>query len=223
MIIAKYLTPQYTGDGQYYWYVNTSNELVIRAYNDFTTGTITEGTDIVNAKYSYDNRIYNFVVVKCGFDPANRPITSRAVDYSSIAKHGMKYYILVDNTIAETLLSQDGLTTGNPYPASYLHTCSWKDESGNIVQASSDSDYRAKFRAQVKVVGAKYGSDFIEINSGLLKKFSIVLLPTFGYLPGQVYKVTAPSYNINNKNMRITDVQYSNVNTVLTLKEDLGK
>lgn len=220
-VINKYLTDQYMQDGQYYWYVDINNKLVIRPRLDNPTNSITEGVDILNAKYSLDPQIYNYVIVKCGTDSQGSQITTRAVDYTSMAKYGFKYYFLVNNNIASDLFKADNVEQGS-YPTSYPHTCAWKDESGSTVTATGDSDYRSKFRAQVKVLGSNYGLEWINLNSSLKKKFTLVLMPTKAYTVGGVVTIIAPSYNINNKNMRISDIQYSQSNTILTLKEDVN-
>lgn len=220
-IITKYLTDKYMADGKYYWYVNVSNELVIRPIVNVFTNTITEGVDIISAKYGLDPKIYNYVIVKCGLDSKGSNITTKAVDYVSMAKYGFKYYMLVNSNIASDLFASDGVEQGS-YPTSYPHTCSWKDENGDVVTASGDADYRNKFRAQAKVAGTSYGMDWISKNSNLSRKFTIELFPNRDYTIGNVIKIIAPSYNISGLNMRVISVQYSLINTVITLKEDVN-
>lgn len=221
-VIEKYLTDKYMQDGNYYWYVSTENKLVIRPRTNTSLYTLNEGVDFINMKYTYDPQIYNWIHIKCGFDPANRPISTFQADYTSIAKYGQKYYMLVNNQIAEDIMTAEGLTTStNVYPSSYPHVCSWKDENGNTVTATNDNDFRNKFREQAKVAGKSYAQKFISMNSGLRKKFTLILTPSRNYTLGTVITVNAPSYNMVSKKMRITDIQYSGINTILTVKEDL--
>jgi len=220
-IINKFLTEQYLQDGQYYWFVDVDNKLKIRARLNNPVATLIEGTDMISAKYALDPQVFNFIVVKCGFDSETRPITTRAVDYTSIGKNGFKYYMLVDNSIASDLYASDNVEQGG-YPTAYPHTCSWKDENGDTVTATSDSDYRTKFRTQCKIAGTNYGLKWINLNSTVGKKFTIELMPTKNFTVGEVVTIYSPSYNLNHVNMRIQDIQYSNSNTVLTLKEDVN-
>lgn len=194
-VLDKYLVDGYTGDGKYYWYVNTSNELVIRKryVGDTNPTPLIEGSNIKTLKTGIDvGDVKNYVIVKCGKDLDNRPITTRADDPVSRAKHGFKYYIYVDEQIAEKI-RQTGAYSG-------------------------DND---AFREAVKADGRKAGQDFIQLHNQGVIKADVIIAPSVTFTIGDKVNLTAPSYNLTNKTLRIKDMTYDIDSTTIGLVEEV--
>ncbi|HEY9702639.1 MAG TPA: hypothetical protein V6C58_09345 [Allocoleopsis sp.] len=196
-ILDKYLTDGYTGDDKYFWYINKDNKLIIRKrVVDTSTSTLTEGVDFKTGKFTYDIKdVKNYVIVKCGMDIASppRPITTRADDPVSRAKHGFKYYMLVDKTISEKVF-----TRGN-----YGGT-------------------NAGFREAVKAEGRRVGEDFIRLYSNGVYTATLSLPPTMSYTIGDKVSITAPSFGLTSKALRIKEVMWDIDSTTLTLIEEVA-
>lgn len=225
-ILERFLNEDYTGDGRYFWYINTQNELVIRKRMTVITGNITEGTDaIVSMQIDNDTSdIRNFIVVKCGNDPAGHPITTSYRDNVSMAQYGMRYWLL-KTADAGDLLEQCKNSTASwsstsMYPPAYPFTCPWKDINNATVTASSDSDFVAKFRTQVKVLGENNGKQFAASHNKGYKRIVLELPPTLNWKIGDIINCTIPSYNLTNFRIRVYEIEYNNNSTILTLKEE---
>ena len=193
-LLEKYLQDAYTGDGRYYWFVNNSKVLVIRPRNDASSVTLTEGVDFKTAKYSVNaDDVKNFIVVKCGRDNGGNSITTRYDDPVSRAKYGFKYYMLIDESIAQRL-----------------------KETGAY---ESDND---GLRVAAKAEGEELGKSFASIRNKGFRKFSVVMSPNHNFSVGDKLKITAPSYNVTGLDMRIKQVSYSKEDTTISLEEEVA-
>jgi len=110
-IFEKYSTNSYTDDGYYYWYVNVDKELVWKRGDDYDSETYNYNTDsTLSFKYSVDSsKIINYVICKCGVDPAGSAIASKPViDEESKSKYGVKFHLYVDRvTYIQELNTRD--------------------------------------------------------------------------------------------------------------------
>ena len=92
-MLEELTSDKFTGDGDYYWYVNQDNEFVWfqaddTGFNNFDMSTQNyrmskSGKDIKDVK--------NFIIARGGRSPANNIIMDKYIDYSSVTKHGYKY------------------------------------------------------------------------------------------------------------------------------------
>jgi hypothetical protein len=206
--LDKYLKGDYTGDGDYFWYIipdGTStnyNKLVIRKKNvGNIKSTWFQGADFKTAKTAVNaDDIKNFIIVKCGLDLNNRPITTRYDDVASRAKNGFKYYMLVDSTIAEKVKNNNPTFTN------------------------------AQARAQAIIDGKAAGQAYaLAHNKGYLQVM-ITTAPSVSYFIGDRIQLTIPSYadytsttrtkTLINYPMRIKDIQYSIDGNLYTLEEE---
>ena len=201
-ILDKYLKDEYTGDGNYYYYVSTDKKLVIRPKKDGTAKSITEGTDILSCKMTNDtSAVKNFIVVKCGYDYNNRVITTRYDDVASRAKNGFRYYMLVDHNIA----------------GKYKQLFPLVNSAGNPWGTTND-----QFRAFIKEgPGKEAGRIYAVNNSDGKLKINIMMAPNLNFLLGDRINLNIPSYNLVNELVRITDVSYDLNNTSYTLEEEV--
>jgi hypothetical protein len=103
-LIDDYLIDKYTGDGSYFWFINNSKELVIRKrVVQSVAGDLhlRQGQDFETIKIRTNgDDVKNFIVIKCGYDFNNNPVSARYDDFTSRAKHGFRYHLMVDRNIA---------------------------------------------------------------------------------------------------------------------------
>lgn len=217
-VLDKYLQNDYTGDGRYYWYIDSTKTLQVRkrAVGSNIT-TLVRGVDFDQAKVDINaDDVKNFIIVKCGYDPANNPITTRYDDPASRAKFGFKYYMLIDNKIAGDLLTQQGFATNTRYPASYPYTTTW----GVVV---NDADgFTDAFREQAKLLGSSKGQSYAAARNKGYLKISLDLLPTVAYGVGDKLGITDPGYGLLNYPMRVTQVDYSMDGVQLVIEEEVA-
>lgn len=195
-ILDKYLTDTYTEDGGYFWYVNTSKELVIRKRSDSLSGSVTE-SDVREAKYSVNSEdVKNFIVVKCGFDYNDppRPITTKYDDVVSRAKYGFRYYVLVDHNIAATIKARGGYSSAN----------------------------NEAFRDAVKAAGKAVGEQFATRTNKGLRQLQIIVPPTLSYVLGDKYSVTSVRYELLGVGMRVKEIMWDVDSTSVLLVEEAG-
>jgi hypothetical protein len=216
-VLDKYLQDKYTGDGRYYWYINNARYLVIAPRLGSTVkAVLTEGVDYKTARYRINSDdVRNYIVVKCGSDAYGRKITTKYDDVVSRAKHGFKYYLLIKESIADDLIERNSGSADSKFPASYPYVTSWGET------ASSDDDYNDKLRAQVKSIGKAEGKAFAALHNKGLVQIDISLKPTNSYAIGDYLQITAPSYNLSLKEMRVKSVNYTEDDVDLTLVEEV--
>lgn len=228
-ILETYLTNEYTDDGNYYWYVNNAKELVIRKRLSTQDTSLIEGTDdILTHKIGVDaSKIYNFIVVKCGNDPRGSPMSSRYDDPVSRTQYGFRYYMLIRTDIGTNLLdyerTQGGIPVDKTFPTAYPYTIrGWKDSLGADIVVNSDKEFVEEFRIHAKDVGALAGKNYATMYSSKLHQLTVVLPPTNAYSIGSMIMCNFPSYGLNNILMRVTEITYSDENTMLTLLQEVA-
>ena len=94
--------PDYTDDGQYYWYIDTDKKLHWKGKSTDTEdiNIDAEEMDINSIKVSHKKAdVKNFVVYNCGIDLEGNAVESVDYDEVSIAKVGFKYYYAVQETV----------------------------------------------------------------------------------------------------------------------------
>jgi len=216
-VIDKYLQNDYTGDGLYYWYITNDNKLSIRRRVRAAGTSFTQGTDFKTAKISINaDDVKNFVVVKCGNDPANKPITTRYDDVVSRSKYGFRYHLLVDAKIAGDLIDKENFPNDSKFPSSYPYTTLWG------VEVTSSSDYISKFRAEAKRRGEARGKEITDISNVGRIQLQATMMPTLNYALGNALLVTAPSYGLTSFEMRVKEIDYDIDGVLITLQEEIA-
>lgn len=205
-VLDKLLVNEYTGDGEYYWFVNNAKELVIRRRDPSTINYYwNEGVDFKSIKLNINAEdIRNFIVVKCGVDFDGDPITTRYDDPVSRAQFGFKYYLLVDTALAKERID------------SHLY-------DGN----------NSALRDAVKLKGQERGKAFADAHNKGFITATVVLYPTTNYGIGNNIALTSTNYAIKdtaqkyvnglvNYPMRIKEINYTIDSTVITLEEEVA-
>lgn len=201
-ILNTYLINDYTGDGDYFWYVNNDKKLVIRKrFTDDVVLNLSSGEDfeVVRFKTNGDD-VKNYVVVKCGVDLNNNPINAVYDDVVSRAKHGFKYHVLVDVNISKDL---------------------------KIANPSISND---DLRTLVKIKGRKKAEDFVKLHNKGYLMISAQMKPRLDFSISNNVQVSHDSYanynrsegDIANKVMRVVSVQYSLSGLLVDFKEEVG-
>tara|TARA_Y100000310_G_C20685829_1_gene818906 strand:+ start:2091 stop:3383 length:1293 start_codon:yes stop_codon:yes gene_type:complete len=240
VIVDKFSMNEYTGNGNYLWYIDENNDFIWVQKGTTTTGNITEGIDDINkvsTKFKTD-QLVNLVVVNCGYDPDNNSITAYVFDYGSIARNGAKWKILTPTrSLSRTLL--DGERTnkssdweaGNTYPksGSYPYTTFWTSSGnsddtpactlGNSVVCSNDDNFKRAIVREVRWRGVKEGQGVIDLYANPRYSFNIQLPRNNTYTLGAKYNVILSSMNFN-KPLRIEKITFDDWNTSLELIQD---
>ena len=98
-------TNDYTGNGQYVMYLDTSNGLVWKPRPSTTTGTLREG-EVLRMKITkrtYDTT--NYLVINCGNDLVGHRISTYAVNLDSVGKIGIKGKYVAKPEIARNIIA----------------------------------------------------------------------------------------------------------------------
>lgn len=192
-IMKTYLIPDNTGDGLYYWYVDNNKILQIKPrLGTLIKTTWSEGVDFKTARFRRNTEdIKNFIVVKCGLDKNNDPITTRYDDAASRAKYGFKYYMIVDMSISSKVIAA--------YP-------SWTND---------------QVRTEAIAQGKEAGRTFANAHNKGLIELSVTMAPTVSYQVGDLIRINAPSYNLSNYSMRIKSIDWDIEGTDITLVEEV--
>lgn len=224
--LEKYSTNDATGDGNYYYYVTNENKLRWKRKEDSPSYSFDASTAKHKSfRITKDLKdVKNWIILKGGISPKGAAIQTRVHDISSIAKNGIKPYILVNNAkYAETLLKGDlnaqGVTGFSDMSFSPAFTPSW---SGGVSYASADL-YDAALVAYVKERIRLDGEAFLQARAKGKLKVDISFSPgevTWGL--GEVIACTIPSLSDEAKNMRVDEIVYGTEMDTYTLVEDIG-
>lgn len=224
-ILEKYSGRDYTDDTNYYWYVDQDNFLVWRPRGQAVSFEFDETTDEhLMLKVTKDtNDIKNFVIVKAGLDPNNKPIQALAPDFNSIAKNGFKYHFLVDeNKTARSTYDADlsRFEVDSMEDATYPLTPIWSEGTS---YANYD-DYVAGFRNYIKLKAKELGTEYIDLRSNGKAKVDLEFIAgTKNWRIGDLISCNIPKLsNSNSKPMRVENAQYTTAVDTFTLVEDFG-
>ena len=234
-LLDKYLVNDYTGDGNYYWYVSNDRKLVIRKRIQTKDASWVEGIDYKQAAFNISaDDVKNFIVVKAGLDPANRTVTERYDDPVSRSQYGFKYFLLVEQNICSTLieserqLHQSLYTASSNLPTNYTgYVTAWG------VTINSESEYLNAFRVEAKRLAYIRGKSFADLHNRGFIQCKITRPPEKGFNVGNIIELTDSTFvyynastnltkNLVNYPLRIVDIQYSINDVTYTLMEDLA-
>jgi len=223
-ILEKYLQNDYTEDGRYLYFVDTDKVLHIKPrLGGSLTGSRTEGVDMKSIKYNINaDDVKNFVVVKCGFDAYNKPITTRYDDPVSRAKFGFKYYMLVDGKISGDLISAE--ISANPslfddnskVPNAYNYTTQWGAVCTNA------NDFNDKLRVEAKRVGVAKAEEFVAIRDKGYITINTTEVPNLDFAVGDKMQLTSVSYGLTEYDFRVNEIIYDINSTNYILKEEVA-
>jgi len=245
-IVEKLTSDEYTGDGQYIYYITsdgTKRYLTIRSKQGTTvSGTLVEGTDTRKIKIDKaKDDVKNYVIYFSGNDLYGNVIRFFEADYDSIAKVGYKFHYMIEETanLSEIIVYQeayvDELTGGanfnfangkwtdsDHFPLSYNYVWkAWKLNSATVT-STDDDDFNDDLRDIAKEQGANFAKRLI--NSTTKPRYNTSINYAFrnDLTLGGSYQVDLPSRNIN-RELRIKEMRYSVNGTDVKFEEDENK
>ena len=221
-VFERYSGTDYTKDGNYYYYINDDNELVWTQMANESNADLNEVQCQKVSVNSKQDTIINSIYLKCGSDLYGKGITSYTFDYSSRAKNGAKWKILTStNNLFNSISTYEIITNsasfdvdGDQFPTSYNYTTTF----GETV--SSDAEYNTALRLEARRRGKEEGNNYLTQYKEEVLKATATLPFTRDYFYGNVLSCTFPSYNLENKKLRITTIEYKDYSTILHLRED---
>jgi len=224
ILFERYSSNEYTQDGNYYYYINPSNELVWKQMNstvETTTPIEEEECESITCSNKTDN-IVNALIIYCGSDAYNRGVRTQTSNWSSMAKNGAKFKIMTStNSTASEIMTAEAtksgkFTDGKTFPDSgeYPYTTTWG------VVCANDKEYNEALRTQIKNQAKLKGEEYLKKLSAEPLTVNATLPFTKKYVLGGVYYINFPSYGVSNKLMRIHNIAYHDYTVTLELKED---
>ena len=227
-LIEELSKDEFTGDGQYYYYLDTDNYFHWKKYSDVIEHSINEEDNTVSNRTRRGMfEVVNYIIMNCGKSPYGASILQ--VDYSvqSINKYGWKVKLVSKESIANELTNKDRNTKpeywddDSNFPNNYPYYAVWGEET------SSDSDYNDKFVEEVQRQGKSAINALLDKTTGAVNEVQLEAYnnTSFAYSLGQLTRLTIPSnYWSNPEDLRITSITYSFDTkgwiTMLKLKED---
>lgn len=223
MLFERYSSNEYTKDGQYYYYVTNDNKLRWDKKTTTIDSSIDESScEMVNINDNSDY-IINSLVINCGLSPSGDRVRAYYFDYASRAKEGAKWkYLTKTNRIINDIIQAEKLrgitfdTTKQNFPDSteYPFTTRW----GTSI--TDDNSWNDAVIEYAKDLGLEWGKSYLQgLNQSRLQ--ATVQLPfTNDYELMQYITCTFPSFGVDGIPLRITDIQYTDYNTILTLLQD---
>lgn len=239
---------KYTGDGQYiYWVeynaIDDRYEFRWKSKPNISSDNVLEGVNPNDIKIGKStDGVLNVIIYNAGTDCNGRGIEGINFDFT-IAGFGSKWkYVSTTSTIAQDLINaefEDNKVlwdVGNnnqrteSYPIAYPYTLTTIKgrtitgiDDGSFLVAYSDKDFneyirseahwQAKFRTNdliLKFSKPRYkGTLFIPYNTALDE-----------YALGNIYNINLPSFGLNNKKLRLTQIDYEFYGLQLTIEED---
>jgi hypothetical protein len=231
-----YSTISKTGDKcNYHFYVDKNNYLKWLPSLDTSTYTFNITDNYRSIKINRDTKdVKNFVIVKGGYGPDNKPIQGRFMDWPSISKNGMKFYFLTDVATTAKTINQDdmkslGITT-DTYPSkslgsTYSFTTTWLSHAITPyakVTVTTDAEYQLAIKNHMVALMSEYGNSFLNNNSKGKLKIDLTFQAGKGWNIGDVIQCNIPALSASLKNLRVQSTQYSTTEDSYSLVEDVG-
>lgn len=243
-IVEKLTSNEFTGDGQYVYYITTDGTnryLTIRHRQESTVlsptlGAFVEGTMTESISVDRDSdATVNFVVFNAGNDLSGNPTEWYATDLSSIGKVGFKYFYMIEQTadITSTIMQEEAKidnganfnwangnwTSNNHYPTAYPYVWQRWFVAGAAPSSSSATDFDADLRAIAREQGDNRAREFIEQSKR--PHYSVKMGFQFrnDFTLGGLYQVTIPTRGLSVK-MRLTEVTHRLSGTDISFEED---
>lgn len=233
-IIEELSKEEFTEDGKYYWFVDENNTLVWDKRLDNTKYTFDDTTsNFKSLKVSKDLKdVKNYIIMKGGRDAKHSPISFPAIDYSSVSKHGFKYFVHISSTtIAGNLIDVD-IKAAMGEEKSYEEFKEWFltnnytppwEIDGSTTNYTTFDGYNSGLRAHIKQELQREGDEMLRTTAFGTLMVTIDRSPLSGlWILGSVVSCAISNLDVSPKAMRIEEVQYTSVLDTYILKEDKG-
>lgn len=238
LLLERYSQNAFTKDGDYYWYVDSNNEVIWKRQEANPVQNYNSTTDAVKQQRIKKDKssVINFIIAKGGIGPGGRPITIRADNAISRVRHGFKpHFIVSQNKYAQDLNELDmnklSITTGS-FPTSFPFITAWDSSvtstdapaatEGSPVTVADEDEYAFAIVREAKHLLRDEADAFLQERGNGKLMADISFAPGKGWVIGQVVNVTIPEIGKTNNPMRIQNAEYSNSGERYTLIEDEG-
>lgn len=252
-LLIKYSTDQFTQDGSYTWYVSRDNKLVWKRSESFQLQSFNvTTTPIYSFRTDLDREgIRNYVIVKCGLDPAGVQIQRAVHDMPSIARYGQKFQVLIAEAGNAQIFNRMDLIKSygqevrdTTYPdLSAGFTTAWRsavtkeiDVGVNMVEGEfvtipdSGTDqqrrnrYTAIIREQALAIGIAEANRFMKARRFGKLGFEFDVEPgTLGWSLGERVNDIIPWVRLNQQiNLRVQEIQYGEDSDKYVIAEEIG-
>jgi len=214
-LLKNYSGDDYTNDGAYIMYLDSSNTFYWKPPARSVTGAITEGTNMESAtvKISSDD-VINAAIINIGNSPSGRGNTTYVVNPVSLTKHGAKWrYITQLRGISEELMTMEEIASpalfnkGDKFPTSYPYTTQkmrYKDNA--TVSCANDAAYEDVIREEANYVGKYMGAKLLALWANPRIEISADIRQDLtSYQVGDFIPFTVPSYNVT-ENLRVKKI-----------------
>jgi len=180
-------TNEYTKNGDYIYYLDTSNNFVWKARPDDADGsetaTIEEGVDAISIKLEKGIfNIINALIINCGVDLNGRKITAYAIRADSIGRHGFKWKYIGKTGFATNYIAANPSATNQE------------------VRTNARNNAKSWALDVLEKLGAARYKAVIEVRGG-------------SYTKGDAYKIQMRDYTFNtgNKyyNLRLLNIRHN--------------
>lgn len=244
-VIQQFSDDEFTEDGQYIFWVDSSNKFHWQKKTaiTFDGNTLTQGVDFesINAqKGKFD--VYNSIIMNVGRDAYGNGNHILQINTTSILQLGAKWKFLDRPTISQRLIDEEksnnsssfntdaqGNFTDDHFPNSYNYTMQfqWDSDGDGVADTNtvtSDSEFNQAIRFKAKEMGREAALSYLQLHGSPRVKAQVRVNGTLDFEKGKVVQVTSPSCNLDEKNLRIVDVSQSfktsGWDTNLELEED---
>jgi len=229
-LIEELSNDDYTGDGQYYYYLDENNYFYWQPLRKTISKELSVGQDIKTHKTQqgmYD--VVNYIIMNCGKSPYGSTILQMGYDNQSITKYGWKVKLVTRESIANEMINKDRRSKPNlwdedkAFPNIYPYIPSWKDAETGVI--SSNSDYNKEFVKAAQRIAIKEINGLLSKSVGATYKVNVSVNPSFDYALGELCTLTIPDNWWNTPQIiRLTKINYAfdttGWNTDLKFTED---
>jgi len=229
-VLEEYTKAQNTGDGDYYWYVDSNNELVWRPEDNEVSSSITQGFPYKMISEKRDTEdVVNFVRVKGGTLPTGDVVEARYIDFGSAGKNGLRHKVIQgaenyvknqhNQTMANIGAAEKDLrpsdVNGFSYPLS-PSVIAWDAEQ----DITSDEEYFRELKAAVKPKLRDDGEAYVDNNSNGYLELEFEINPQQNiFQVGELFDFQLD--NFENQPYRVQEVQYGHSIDVIRVREDV--
>lgn len=241
-VLKRYSSDQYTKDKSYIYWIDFNNVFNWTYRTSTINASITEGSVATiegskigptQIKTNFPLDVINSVIISMGKTPRGRSIRVPDWDFVSVHKHGLRRKMITDfNNRGEELMkaeeeanSSNFDTKKNRFPLSYNTTDGINPSNGYITKwgatATDDESYEDAFQIKLKDEGKVHAKEVLGLFSKPRLKVQIEMPRNGGFNIGDFISVTSASNNLTSKNLRLTELTFSDSNTNLVLEEDI--
>jgi len=214
-LLKNYSGEDFTNDGAYIMYLDSSNTFYWKPPSRSVTGAITEGTNMESGKIKIStDDIINAAILNIGNSPSGRGNTTYVVNPVSLTKHGAKWrYVTQFRGLSEEIMAMEELTNpasfnqGDKFPTSYPYTTLKMRSEGNVaVVCANDGAYEDIIRDEAKYIGKYMGAKLLALWANPRLEVSAEIRQDLtSYQVGDFIPFTIPSYNLT-ENLRVKKI-----------------